>query len=60
MRLSNKTTREQQKQARLKIQFFWKDKINIKKQLLWTQTANYIRLFFISNQTLHVDEYLHY
>ena len=62
MRLNNKTTPEQQKQARLKIQliFFWKDRINIKKQLLWTQTANYIPVFLDSTLSLNVKESSHY
>ena len=54
MRLSNKTTPEQQKQAKLKIQLllFEKTGSTSKKQLLRSRTANYIPLFLISNLSL--------
>ena len=33
--------------------------INIKKQLLWDETANYIPLFLIGNLSLNVDQSSH-
>ena len=56
-----KTTQEQQKQSMSKnsIFNFWKDRININKQLLWTQTAIYVPLLLISNLRLNVDESSH-
>ena len=38
---------------------FGKDRINIRKRLLGTQTVNYISLFLINNLSLNVDEFSH-